>query len=381
METRKSHSVDVVIIGAGAVGCATALALKKARPKLKIVILEKNSQIFSEASRYNSGVIHSGIHQESGLLKSRLARTGSRRLIDFCEIEKVPFRKCGMIIAIARSDIFGLTREVNSLSRLWWNSRRQKISLQILTRRGIQKYEPEIQAVGGIYIPDVWIIDQLQYGLRLAEKLLNWDVGFRFRFEVIDIKDSSDPSYLWDIFSISDYYRAKVVINSAGVSAPSLARMIGVVTSDYVYRGEYYEVIGHKKDLIKSALVYPALPPGHPVKGIHLTKTVDGRLLIGPNATPWSKDCEDLSVRTPPGEFLAAARRFLPSLEVSDLRWSHAGRRAKINDCGNSEVDFSVTLDRRGVVNLLGIESPGLTASLTLGEYVSDRILQENFLA
>lgn len=280
--------IDFVVIGAGIVGIATALKLKEAFPSKEIIVLEKNAGYFSETSRYNSGVVHSGIHQQANLLKSKLARRGVPMLIDFCEKEDVLFRKCGMIIAVSKKDLSGLWRDIKSLWLLYRNSRQQRIPLKILTSRGIKKLEPNISAAFGIYLPDIWIIDQMSLGKKMFEKALKEGVRFIFDADISSIERERNSYKLTvdTMFHTVRIYAADLVVNSAGVRADEVAAMAGF-TGRRIFpcRGEYYEVIGPKKDLIESILVYPALRPGSPIKGVHFTKTADGRLLIGPNAS------------------------------------------------------------------------------------------------
>ncbi|MBI4095148.1 MAG: FAD-dependent oxidoreductase [Candidatus Liptonbacteria bacterium] len=367
--------VDVVIVGAGVVGCSIALKLLETFPHVSVAVLERNESEFSEASRHNSGVVHSGVHQNPDFLKSKLARQGSTLLIEFCEREHVPHRKCGMVIAAARRDLAGLTSELKSLWLLYRNSRTQKIPIRLLSGKGIRKLEPRVRAALGIYLPEVWMVDQGELGRALRSAAEKGGARFFFGAEV-----------KWITRRVSSYelettqrkrYRARLVVNAAGVSSDAVSALAGFNGYKiFPYRGEYYEVVGPKKDLIRGTLVYPALPPKHPVKGIHLTKSMDGRLLVGPNAKPWKSTQDDFSVHTPPDEFLDGARRFLPSLTRDDLVWAYSGLRAKVNP-GKGEDDFLVRFETPAFpmfVSLVGIESPGLTAGLALAEYVAEVI-------
>lgn len=364
---------DFLIIGAGIVGMATALKLKEAFPYKDVTVLEKNSRPFLGASLFNSGVIHSGIHQNPDFLKSKLARLGGPMLIDFCKKTGVPFRKSGMLIAVASEDLFGLWKEAGMLWLMHQNSRRQKIPLQFLTGRQIRNVEPAVRAAFGLYLPEIFVIDQRVLGEKMFEAAGEKGVDFVFNAEISDIwKD-------WRAYKLvvnCQTFEANTVINSAGIRADEVAALAGFNKYKvFPYRGEYYEIVGEKKELISSLLVYPALKPGSPVKGIHLTKTVDGRLLIGPNANPWSEKEDRFDIWTPKNDFLKAAKKFLPDLEIDDLRWAYSGLRAKINP-GVGEDDFIIRRETINptFINLVGIESPGLTASFAIGEYVAETL-------
>lgn len=361
---------DIIIVGAGIVGLSVAIKSKDVFPKQSVVVLEKNRAPFTETSLYNSGVVHSGIHQKPELLKSKLARSGGPMLIDFCRKNGVPFRKSGMLIAVVPEDLFGLWSEMNLLRLLYKNSRQQKIPLQFLTGKQIRKMEPNVRAIFGLYLPETFVVNQRVLGEKLFETGKEKGVEFVFNAEVSAINRKEK---FYELVAGGQRFESGTIINSAGMKADEISNLAGFGGYKiFPCRGEYYEVVGQKKDLIKSLLVYPALPPGHPVKGIHLTKTEDGRLLLGPNASAWSVKDDDFRVRSPLDEFLAAGRRFLPQLNAEDLRWAYSGLRAKINP-GIGEDDFIIKRETRNptFINLVGIESPGLTASFAIGEYVA----------
>ncbi len=371
----------IIVIGAGIVGLATAYKIARKFKDTEIVVLERNQGVFSETSRYNSGVIHSGIHQKSSLLKSKLAPVGGQMLIDFCEKNDVLFRRTGMLIVAASRDLAGLTRELTSLYRLRKNSRRLNLSLQVLSRRGVEKIEPNIRASLGLYLSEVWVVDQVSMGNALLKACQNEGITVVTDANVQSIVRCRN---LYEVYTTGrnpknvSALESNVVINAAGVNSAAISEIAGFKGHKiYPCRGEYYEVLGEKSNLISRALVYPALPPGHPVKGIHLTKTPGGRLLIGPNAKPWDSMQDNFMVQTPPAEFLDGAKRFLPELTEPDLKWAYSGLRAKINP-GTHEDDFTIRFESGSpaFVNLIGIESPGFTASFAIGGYVADMIAE-----
>ena len=361
-----------IVIGAGIAGCSVACSLKRLFPGLEITIIDQHPDVFGEASRYNSGVVHSGIHQRAEFLKSRLAPVGGRLLIEFCERNNVPHRRSGMLITVSSRHFLKLLAEIGSLTKLYKNSRRLGLKLSVLTQGGIARLEPSVRAAFGLYLPDVLVVDQPALGRQLRRVCEQEGVEFLLNETVTSITRHRGV-YEIRTRHLSPGPVAELVVNAAGVNADSISRMAGFSAyTIYPYRGEYYEVIGPKKDLLSNTLVYPALPPGHPVKGIHLTKTMDGRLLIGPNAKPWKSRQNYPEVRTPPRDFLEGARRFLPGLVENDLRWAYAGLRAKINP-GTREDDFVIRFESGSptFVNLIGIESPGFTAGLAIGDYVA----------
>lgn len=373
------NQAKIVVVGAGIVGLATALKLREQFPNGTITVVERNSRVFSETSRYNSGVVHSGIHQQSSLLKSQLAPRGGKLLIDFCEKHGVVHSKPGMLIAAASRDFPSLISELTSLFRLRQNSRRLNLSLKFLTQRGVHKLEPNIRAAIGLYLPDVWTIDQDSLSQKLFAFCLAQRVEFAFGTSVESVTRCRDQFELYSTNGKSKdliVHTADILVNAAGVNSAIISTLVGFPGYQiYPTRGEYYEVVGEKRNLLKKVLVYPALPPGHPVKGIHLTKKSDGRLLLGPNATNWKSNRDDFNAQTPPGEFLEAAKRFLPQLELSDLRWAYSGLRAKTK-FGSGENDFLIQTESKNptFVNLIGIESPGFTAGFAIAEKVAEQL-------
>ncbi|MEK7634769.1 MAG: FAD-dependent oxidoreductase [Patescibacteria group bacterium] len=368
------RKADIAIIGAGIVGMATALKLKEIFPRERVVVLEKNVSPFLEASFHNSGVIHSGIHQKADLLKSKLARCGAPLLVDFCQRNSVLIRKSGMLIAVAAEDMASLIGDIKSLYLLIKNSRQQQIPIQFLTKFGIRKMEPNLKALFGIYLPDIWVVNQSSLAEALIREVRRNDI------EIISCAQISAINHYPAFYELVDNngqsYEAEIVINSAGARADEISALAGFSGYRvYLYRGEYYEVIGLKKDLIKSVLVYPALAPGSPVKGLHLTKTADGRLLIGPNITFWDNKNDDFSINSSRDDFFKAAKKFLPDLKPEDLKWAYSGLRAKINK-GVGEDDFIIKKESSNptFINLIGIESPGFTAAFAIADYVKDLI-------
>lgn len=364
---------DIVVIGAGVVGIATALKIREKFPTRDILILERKSEFFSETSRFNSGVIHSGIHQQANLLRSKLARRGVPMLIDFCKREEVLHRKCGMVISVCDKDFLGLWKETNSLWLLYKNSRKQNINLEWLSASEIRRLEPNVKSLFGIYMPDIWIIDQMSLGEKMFAMAKKKGIGFIFNANLSFVGRFNG---FYRLTVNNSIINSGVVINCAGVRADEVAALAGYKNYEvFPYRGEYYEVVGSKRDLIKSTLVYPALRPGSPIKGVHLTKSADGRLLIGPNASSWVNKDDNFSVQSPMDEFLKAAKKFLPDLEEKDLKWAYSGLRAKVNK-GVGEEDFIIKKEAEDptFINLIGIESPGFTASFAIGEYVAKMV-------
>ena len=365
-------TVDTAIIGGGVVGCAIDRQLFITRPGTKIVVLEKLRSVGLETSSLNSGVLHSGIHQDPNFLKSKLAREGSKLAADYLKSHRLPVMHCGMLIVVSLDSLKrGLYKEWLDLWRLVKRSKEQKINLKFLTPFGIKKLEPNIRALGGIFIPDVWVIDPTSFVNVLYQEARAEGVSFFFKSPVLSV-DKNKDSYL--LSTPDKEFHAKEVINAAGLYADEVAQMAGFRQYKiYPWRGEYYEVLGEKKKLVRR-LVYPALPANYPGKGIHFSPRVDGRLFVGPNAKSVPRKNYYMEEKTPPGEFLKAVNRFCPKIKKEDLAWAYSGIRPKLTN--TEESDFVIKLEHSFPhwINLIGIESPGLSSAMALAKYV-DKLL------
>ena len=187
MTTQKS---DIAIIGAGVVGCAIAqeVSLRYGNKK-KIIVIEKFPGIGLETSSLNSGVLHSGIHQDPNFLKSKLALEGSQKAAYYLKSKGVPILNCGMLVAISMKALrSGLCREWQNLYHLVQRGKEQGINFQFLTMFGVRKLEPNIRAVGGIYIPNVWVVDPKMFFTALGEDAREKGVNFFCKKEVIAIE-------------------------------------------------------------------------------------------------------------------------------------------------------------------------------------------------
>mgnify|MGYP001607228078 CR=1 FL=1 len=366
METKKC---DIIIIGAGVVGCAIARELSIKYPDKKITVLEKLKNAGLETSSFNSGVLHSGIHQNPNFLKSKLARQGNKMAIEYAKRNSLPILEHGMLIAISGKSIMeGLWKEWRSLWHLLKNGWEQKINFELLPSGAIKELEPNINAVGGIFLPDVCVIDPLQFTQCLKNEAEKNGTRFCFSNGVIGIINLSQSRI---VFTANNQYEASVVINAAGLYADEIAN--GTSCNKYKiypWRGEYYEVLEEKRNLVRR-LVYPVMPSNSPSKGIHFSPRVDGRLFIGPNARLiGAKYFYDYD-KTPVEVFLKSVQHFCPELQAKDLKWAYSGIRPKLTDQAE-ESDFVIRLDGKNppLVNLIGIESPGLSASMAIAEYV-----------
>jgi glycerol-3-phosphate dehydrogenase len=357
---------DACIIGAGIVGCAIAREL--ALRGLSVIVIEKHETACKETSSLNSRVIHSGFHEVAGTLKAKLALAGSKQIIEYASARGVPFLRTGMLIAVPYGSIrAGLWREVGALWNLWTQGRRHHIAFRFLTTPGAVLQTAPIRALGGIFIPTVAVIDVEALARSLIKDAEESSARFVFGSEVRAI-EVAKTSHV--VETAGGRFEARVLVNSAGLGATAISAMAGGPAYDIEFiRGDYYELAGGVARWKIGTLVYPAMPPRSRSKGIHFGPRTDGRLYLGPSATRPSEN--------PPKDlFLAAARKFLPDIRDDDLRWAYSGIRPKLATTGGSS-DFVIRLDRSAppLINLIGIDSPGLSASMAIASHVAEIVL------
>jgi L-2-hydroxyglutarate oxidase LhgO len=370
------NTYDVCIVGAGIVGCAIAreLAGRRLASPARTLVIERHERPGQETSGRNSGVLHSGIHEVPFSLKERLAWEGCRLAEAYALRHGVPLLRTGMIIAVAREDIRrGLWRELSMLRRLWVNAWRTNTRVRFMSPSALRACEPHLRACCGIAIPSVSVIDSEAFAQSLKTDSETAGAQFAFNNRVIGVEEDAG-SYL--VSTDRQRIRTACLINAAGLFADEVAAL---VLSQRKYtisplRGEYYELADPQKARLIKRPVYPALPPQATGKGIHFSPRPNGRLYLGPNEMPVIDKTDYTSHKTPPGLFVEALRKFFPPLDERDLRWGYSGIRPRVVANGRFKSDFIVSVDREDplLIDLIGIESPGLSAALALARHVCD---------
>jgi L-2-hydroxyglutarate oxidase LhgO len=370
------NTYDVCIVGAGVVGCAIARELGRRRrdSPLRIVVLEQHERAGEETSGRNSGVLHSGIHEHPCSLKGQLAREGSALAVSYALEHGIPLLRTGMVIAISWEDVRrGLWREVSTLRRLLVNAWKTNIRISFVTPFGLRAWEPNLHACCGIIIPSVSVIDSLAFVQSLKTDSEATGAEFAFNNRVTSIEPDA-AAYI--VTTDRQSIRAACLINAAGLYADDIAALALRYKKYNIcpVRGEYYELVTPEKKSLIGRLVYPALLPHATGKGIHFSPRPNGQLFVGPNEVAVTDKTDYTSRKTPPGLFVEALQKFLPALDERDLRWAYSGIRPCVIAADGGKSDFIVSVDREDppLINLVGIESPGLSAALALARHVGD---------
>jgi L-2-hydroxyglutarate oxidase LhgO len=354
---------DVAIIGAGVIGLASAAAL--ASNQRSVVVLERNSRPGQETSSRNSGVIHAGLYYPPGSLKAVTCVEGREQLYERCAARDIAHRKTGKLL-VATDEA-----EEKKLSEILERARQNGAGeLRWLERAEIKRLEPAVEARSGLWSPESGIVDvhELMYSYQKQAR----DGGALFVFQT-EVQRLEREATGWRLTTLSAGTSpatlcARVVINAAGLFADRIAQAAGLDIDALGYRyrwckGDYFALTPELRGLV-THLVYPV--PVHAGLGVHVTFDLGGKLTLGPD----TEYVSELGYRVDPSKralFAAAARRYLPGIRDEQLTADYAGIRPKLQGPGEPFRDFVIedaaTHGKPGLINLIGVESPGVTAS------------------
>ena len=361
-----AESVDCVVIGAGVVGLAVARALALAGRE--VMLLEAADAIGTGTSSRNSEVIHAGIYYAKDSLKARLCVAGSRLLYAYCQARGLGHSRCGKLI-VATNPAQSAQLEI-ILAKAIGNGVKD---MRLLSREEARALEPALECVAALYSPNTGIVDSHGLMLSLQGDLENAGGTVVLNTPVVGVRLAS-PGRILVQTADGTQLCTTTLINAAGLFAPSLAAQFvgldaGFVPPAFYAKGNYFTLAGRSPF---SHLIYPV--PEAAGLGVHLTLDLGGQAKFGPDVE-WVESATDLVVDAARGEaFYAEVRKYWPALADGALQAGYAGIRPKINGPHEAAADFSIQGPERhgvaGLVNLFGIESPGLTSSLAIADYV-----------
>ena len=360
--------IDVAVIGAGVTGLASARAI--AQSGRSVCVLERHPRPGMDTSTHNSGVVHAGLYYPAGTLKAKLCVDGRERMYEFCARHGVPHVRSGkLVVAHDESEI----HELEALKRRGEGNGVR--GLAIVDRAFIVEREPAVNASVALWSPDSGIVNAEEYVKALLRNGADAGVIFLPGTTVVGAERRSDGMVLR---TERESILASVVVNAAGLYADDVSRLVGgEAFTIYPCRGEYAEFTPAKRSLVR-ALVYP-LPhaSGHGL-GVHLVRTTGGQVWLGPTVRYQERKDDYENDREPLEAFAEAARRLIDGVTVDDLRLSGSGIRAKLHPPSESFADFLIRRDRENpfVVQASGIDSPGLTSSLAIGDLVAGLVVE-----
>ncbi|HBP15540.1 MAG TPA: FAD-dependent oxidoreductase [Gammaproteobacteria bacterium] len=352
---------DCIVIGAGVVGLAVARAL--ARNGREVLVLERQNAFGTETSSRNSEVIHAGIYYPTGSLKARMCVRGKELLYEYCENYRVPCERIGKIIVATSARQFETLRDYqrkakeNGAGELPW-----------LSQRDVEKLEPAVLCRAAVLSPSTGIIDSHSFMLSLLGDLEAHNGIISYLTEVSAINTNSGITVRCDGFELAP----QVLVNSTGLDAVALSPATGPEDRGYFAKGHYYVLSGMSPF---NRLVYPVAEEGG--LGVHVTLDLAHQTRFGPDVV-WT-DGPDYTFETSNlDRFIDAIRRYYPDLDATRLHTGYTGIRPKLGPADAPTSDFVINGPERtgvsGYVDLLGIESPGLTASLAIAERVVELI-------
>lgn len=394
---------DIIVIGGGIVGLATALRIKEQRPDLKVLVLEKETEVAKHQTGNNSGVIHSGLYYKPGSLKATNCIRGYNMLIDFCEKEEIPFEITGKVVVATNEEQRPL------LNNLYVRGQQNGLEgLRKISAQEVKEYEPYVTSVEGMWVPQTGIVDYKVVSEKYAEKLRSYGAELNFGEKVIGITKGHSLSI---VKTERNTYETKLVINCGGLYSDKVAQMSQenpINVRIIPFRGEYYKIRPEKHYLVKN-LIYPVPDPNFPFLGVHFTRMMRGGIEAGPNAVLafrregykkmdinakelyetltwpgfqkvamkyWETGLGEMYRSFSKAAFTKALQELIPDIQEDDLIEGGAGVRAQACDReGGLLDDFSIIEDTK-VINILNAPSPAATSSLSIGQTVSEMALK-----
>jgi L-2-hydroxyglutarate oxidase len=393
---------DIVIIGGGIVGLATALKLKESNAGLKIALLEKESSLARHQTGNNSGVIHAGIYYKPGSLKAVNCRNGYKMLIDFCDKEGIKYELCGKLIVATKEE------EIPALDNLFERARQNGLEKVIrIKAEQISDYEPHATGLAALFVPYTGITDFLQISDKYAEIFTKRYGGeIHLNHKVTDIKNYNNSS---EVITSKNNFQTKLVVNTGGLYSDKIAKINrkDIDVKIIPFRGEYSELAEEKNHLVKN-LIYPVPDPNFPFLGVHFTRMIKGGIEAGPNAVwafkregykktdfNWNEFWESLAWKgfrkvmrqywkMGLGEYyrsfnknalVKSLQRLVPEIRKEDILHGGAGVRAQACDKNGGLIDDFLIVEDKYQLNVLNAPSPAATASLSIGEILAKKVL------
>jgi len=367
MKATNNH-YDVVVIGGGVVGCAIARELSKY--KVSIAVLEKEDDVGWGISCRNSGVVHAGFNNRSGTLMAQFCVEGNKSFAELCHQLDVPYKKIGKLVVAKKKE------EVIDLKNLKKQGDTNGVNnLQIIGLDEIKRLEPNLSGIAALYSPETAITSPYLLTIALAENALDNDVKFFLNTKVKNISNFNSSGFR--IITNRGEFISSYIINSAGLYADKIARMIGE-NKYHIYpcRGEYH-ILDRNVSWLINHLIYPVPQAETGGLGVHLTPTIDGNILIGPS-NEYIRKKDNLSTTSQIMKILSAeAQKFLPLISSQYFIRSYSGVRAKQAPSSEGGFwDFVIEESKtvNNFINLIGIESPGLTAAQPIARRVVEII-------
>ncbi|HWO00259.1 MAG TPA: L-2-hydroxyglutarate oxidase [Blastocatellia bacterium] len=394
-------TADVIIVGAGIVGLATAFSLQQQHPAKRILVLDKEARVAFHQSGRNSGVLHSGIYYKPGSLKAVTCRAGRQLMEEFCQREGLPYEICGkVIVAVDES-------ECGALNTLYERGRANGVRCELIDRARLLEIEPHAAGVAALHVPETGIVDYAQVCERLALRIADRGNRVLTGARLLRLTEKLDEI---TVETTLGSFTASFVVNCAGLQSDRVVSLAGGSSHAKIipFRGEYFTLRPEAAYLCEN-LIYPVPDPQFPFLGVHFTRTISGVVECGPNAVlalareAYRKTGVGISDlidmlsfsgfrklvarhwRVGAGEmwrsmsklaFVKALQRLVPSITATNLLPAPAGIRAQAVAPDGSLLDDFAFLETRRLVNVINAPSPAATASLAIGRVIVEKLAQ-----
>ncbi len=387
---------DIIIVGGGIVGLATAMTLAKDRPGLKLAVVEKEPEVAGHQTGHNSGVIHSGLYYRPGSLKASLCVRGARQLVRFCDENRVPYELCGkLVVATGPSEI----PRLHELHRR--GTANEVPGLRLLDPLEAEELEPHIRCVQALHVPTTGIVSYQRVAQAYAARFISEGGEVFLNHAVEAIQRRADGLR---VMAGKGIFRARFLINCAGLYSDRVALLAGASPPCQIvpFRGEYYQLRRERHHLVRG-LIYPVPDPRFPFLGVHFTRMIDGKVEAGPNAVLawaregyrkqdvslselseilryrgfwhlaaryWRAGCHEMVRSYSKARFAQALQKLIPEIRQEDLLPGGSGVRAQALGRDGALLDDFVVLRTEHMLHVLNAPSPAATSSLAIAEYL-----------
>ena len=399
---------DVIVVGGGIVGLATALRIKEQNSSLKLLIIEKEDVVAKHQTGHNSGVIHSGLYYKPGSLKATNCIKGYDMLLDFCQKEDIKYDLCGKIVVATQPE------QLSILDGLFERGKQNGLDgFKMLNSEQIKEYEPHVKGLKGFFVPQTGIIDYTDVCEKYLAKTqkLGGEIAFGEKVKSISSKDSISAGHHSVIQTSKRTYETKLVVNCAGLYSDKVGQMTDERANNLritPFRGEYFEIKPEKQYLVKN-LIYPVPDPNFPFLGVHFTRMIHGGVEAGPNAVLafrregykkldihfgelletlawpgfrkvaakyWQTGLSEMYRSFSKAAFTKALQELIPEIQADDLVAGAAGVRAQACDREGGLLDDFTIFENQQAINVCNAPSPAATSSLSIGQTVSELVLK-----
>lgn len=392
---------DILVIGGGIVGTATAMQILRQKPQLKLLLIEEENSLAPHQTGNNSGVIHSGLYYKPGSLKAQNCVKGRKLMYQFCEENGIKYEKCGKLVLAADENERGKLNDLEKRGR-----ENGLTQLKRVSKEEIKEYEPYASGINALFVGETGIVNYSGVTETFAKKIkeLNGEIVLNTKF--LGIKKEGSRLI---IETSKEVFEASYLVNCGGLYSDKIAKICGINPEVQIipFRGEYYEIKEEKKYLVKN-LIYPVPDPRFPFLGVHFTRMINGGIEAGPNAVlafkrkGYSKT--DFSLPEISDYFFSrgfwimakkyyrmgfdefrrsfskklfaeALQKLVPQIQEEDIKPSGSGVRAQALDRNGNLLDDFCLVEAEKMMHVLNAPSPAATASISIGETIAGKVV------